>query len=78
MKYNSVDNAEQFIAEQVAWCMNNRYENFTIWSNGVELRACTDTVEGKIPIEEAFRNGELKCKGYWKAIIFRNGHRVEF
>lgn len=78
MKYNSVENAERFITEQIAWCMENRYYDFTIWSNGEELVACTDTMTGKKPITEAFRNGELKNNGYWKAIIFRNGHRVEF
>ena len=78
MKYNSVNNAEQFITEQIAWCKANGYPNFTIWSNGEELHACTDTVEGKKPIEEVFRNAELKTKNFWKAIIYRNGYRVEF
>lgn len=78
MKYNSVENAEQFITEQIEWCKTNGYLDFTIWSNGEELHACTDTMTGKKPIEEAIRNGELKYKGFWKAIIFRNGHRVEF
>lgn len=78
MKYNSIENAERFIAEQIAYCKANGDQNFTIWSNGEELIARTDTVTGKKPIEEAFRNGELKTNGYWKAIIFRNGHRVEY
>ena len=78
MRYNSVENAEQFITEQIKWCLDNRYEDFTIWSNGEELQACTDTVTGKKPITEAIRNGELKSKGFWKAIIYRNGYRVEF
>lgn len=78
MKYNSIENAQQFITEQVAWCKTNGYLDFTIWSNGEELHACTDTVTGKKPIEEAFRNGELKNNGFWKAIIFRNGYRVEY
>jgi hypothetical protein len=47
MAYNSVENAERFITEQVAWCLANKYFDFTIWSNGKELTACTDTVTGK-------------------------------
>lgn len=78
MKYNSIENAEQFITEQITWAKENGYEDFTIWSNGEELRACIDTVTGKKPIIEAMRNGELKNKGFWKALIFRNGYRVEF
>jgi hypothetical protein len=78
MKYNSVENAKQFISDQIKWCKTNKYLNFTIWSNGKELHACTDTVTGKKPIEEAMRNGELKYKGFWKAIIYRDGHRIEF
>ena len=78
MKYNSIENAERFIADQINYCKTNGDQNFTIWSNGKELRACVDTVTGKKPIEEAFRNGELKTNGYWKAIIFRNGYRVEY
>lgn len=77
MKYNSIDNAKQFITDQINWCKANRYPNFTIWSNGKDLQACTDTITGKKPFTEALRNGELKNKGYWKAIIYRDGHRVE-
>lgn len=77
-KYNSVDNAEQFITDQIRFCKANGFLDFTIWSNGEELMACTDTVTGKKPIDEAVRNGEMKYKGFWKAIIYRNGYRVEF
>ena len=76
-KYNSVENAEQFITEQIAWAKANRYEDFTIWSNGEELHACIDTVEGKKDIAEVFRNADLKRNGFWKAIIYRSGCRVE-
>lgn len=76
-KYNSVENAEQFITDQINWCRANGYKDFTIWSNGKELSACLDTVSGKKPIEEAFHNIDLERNGYWKAIIFRNGYRVE-
>lgn len=78
MRYNSVENAEQFITEQISWCLANGYKDFTIWSNGEELQACTDTVTGKKPITEVLRDGELKTKEYWKAIIYRSGYRVEF
>lgn len=77
MKYNSVENAAQFFRDQIAWCIMNGYKDFTIWSNGNELRGCIDTVNDKKPIEEVFRNGELKTLGFWKALIFRNGHQVE-
>lgn len=76
-KYNSVENAEQFITEQIAWCRNNGHKDFTIWSNGKELSACVDTVAGKKSLTEVLINGDLKAKGFWKAIIFRNGYRVE-
>ena len=78
MKYNSVENAERFITEQIEWCRVNGYKDFTIWSNGKELQACTDTMKGKQPFVEAIRNKELQEKGFWKAIIYRNGYRVEF
>ena len=77
MKYNSVENTTQFLKDTLAWCKANKYKDFTIWSNGQELRGCIDTVNGKKPIEEVFRNGELKTQGFWKALIFRNGYQVE-
>lgn len=74
MKYNSVENAQVFITEQIEWCEANRHENFTIWSNGKELEAKLD--------EDTFwdevKDKELIEAGFWKAIQYRNGHRVEY
>ena len=74
MKYNSIENAEQFITEQVAWCKMNHYGDFTIWSNGKELVAMLDNND----LSLAMRRGELKSKGYWKALQFVNGYQVEY
>lgn len=73
MKYNSVENAERFITDQMTWCKQNGYKNFTIWSNGDDLVAKVDTKD----IVNRMQDGELKSKGYWKAIQFENGYRVE-
>lgn len=74
MKYNSVENAERFITEQIEWCKINGYKNFIIWSNGKELAATLVTKD----IANIFSRCELEEKGFWKAIIFENGYRVEF
>lgn len=74
MKYNSVKNAERFITEQIEWCKTNGYKNFIIWSNGEELHATLVTKD----IANIFSRCELEEKGFWKAIIFENGYRVEF
>lgn len=71
-KYNSVENAEKFIEEQVAWCLTNGYKDFTIWSNGKELQAVTDDND----FASVFRRGELKTTGYWKALQIVNGKQV--
>lgn len=73
MKYNAIENAENFIKDQIEWARANRYGNFTIWSNGKELTAKIDTGD----FVDRMRNGELKTNGFWKAIIFENGYRVE-
>jgi len=75
MKYNSVENAKQFIEEQIQWCKANRYGNFTIWSNGKEL---VGQLDDEKDIVNKMMCGELKAKGYWRAIQFVNGYRVEF
>ena len=68
MKYNSINNAEQFITEQIAWAKANGYGNFIIWSNGIELVA---TLVQK-DLANVFQRCELQEKGYWKAIIFKD------
>lgn len=75
MKYNSVENAERFITDQIAWCKANGYGNFIIWSNGEELAG---TLVDHHDLANIFSRCELEEKGYWKAMIFENGHRVEF
>ena len=61
MKYNSVENAKQFIEEQIQWCKANRYGNFTIWSNGKEL---VGQLDDEKDIVNKMMCGELKAKGY--------------
>ena len=73
MKYNSVENAKKFIADQIAWCRSNGYENFTIWSNGKELQARVDDFNAVYDMQE----GELFSAGWWKAIIFENSNRIK-
>ena len=73
-KYNSVENASQFIADQVEWCKNNGYGNFTIWSNGKELQAMLDRND----IVTKILYGELESNGFWKAIQFVNGKQLEY
>lgn len=74
MKYNSVENAKQFIEEQIQWCKDNGYKNFSIWSNGKELQAMIDDND----IVTSMERGRLKTNGYWKAIWFENGYQVEY
>lgn len=74
MKYNAIENAEQFIKDQVEWVKANGYKDFTIWSNGKELVAKLDSND----IASTFQNVDLKNAGYWKAMQFVNGYRVEF
>lgn len=73
-KYNSIKNAETFAREQIAWAKANGYTNFIIWSNGNELAA---TIVEK-NLENIFQRCELEEKGFWKAIEFVNGCRVEY
>lgn len=72
MKYNSVENAEVFLKEQVEWALANGYKDFSVWSNGKELQAVLDTNE----ISWALVRGELKIKGYWRAFRMVNGEQV--
>ena len=72
IKYNSVENAERFLKEQIEWCLTNGYENFSVWSNGEELQCVLDDND----IATAMRRGELKCKGYWRAFRMTNGRQV--
>lgn len=72
-KYNSLENAETFITDQIAWAKANRYGDFIIWSNGEELVATLIQKD----IANILQRCELEEKGYWKAIIFENGYRVE-
>ncbi len=74
MKYNSIENAEVFIKEQIEWALGNGYQNFTIYSNGEELRALIDNKD----IALIFAKLDLEREGYWKAVQFVNGHRVEY
>lgn len=75
MKYNSVENAEKFIKEQIGWAKQNGYENFIIWSNGVELSA---TIVNHNDLANIFIRCDLERAGFWKALVFENGHRVEY
>ena len=72
MKYNSVENAETFLREQVAWCLSNGYKDFSIWSNGEELRCLSDSND----IGDVFARGEVKSKGFWRAFRMINGEQV--
>lgn len=72
MKYNSVDNAEVFLREQVKWCLDNGYKDFSIWSNGKELECVTDDND----ITMVMKRGELKTKGYWRAFRMVDGKQV--
>lgn len=74
MRYNSIANAQKFITEQMAWAADNGYKDITIWSNGEELRAKIDSED----IASKFQDIDFERDGFFKAIIFRNGHRVEF
>lgn len=74
MKYNSIANAEKFIKEQIEWAKQNGYGNFIIWSNGKEL--CATIVENTI--SNIFCRMDIEEKGFWKAIVYENGYRVEY
>lgn len=71
-KYNSVENAENFLKEQISWCLENGYENFSVWSNGEELQCVLDNSD----IVTAMHRGELKSKNYWRAFRMVNGEQV--
>ena len=73
MKYNSVENAERFLKEQIAWCLANGYKDFSVWSNGKDLQCCLDS-EGDLGA--IFQRVELKNKGYWRAFRMVNGVQV--
>lgn len=72
MKYNSVENAENFLNEQINWCLSNGYKNFSVWSNGEELQCVLDDND----IITAMMRGELKRKNYWRAFRMINGEQV--
>ena len=72
MKYNSVENAETFLREQVEWVLRNGYKDFSIWSNGKELVALLDDND----IVTAMERGRLKYNGYWRAFRMVNGEQV--
>lgn len=72
MKYNSVENAERFLREQVEWCLANGYKDFSVWSNGEDLQCVLDNND----IAMAMRRGELKTKNYWRAFRMVNGKQV--
>lgn len=72
MKYNSIENAEKFLKEQVEWCLTNGYKNFSVWSNGKELQCVLDDND----IATAMIRGELKHKGYWRAFMMVDGKQV--
>ena len=72
MKYNSVENAENFLKEQISWCLANGYKDFTEWSNGEELLCVLDDND----IVTAMYRGEIKSKGYWRAFRMVNGEQV--
>lgn len=72
MKYNSVENAEVFLQEQVAWCLANGYNDFSVWSNGKELWCLLDDND----LMSAMQRGELKKKGYWRAFRMVDGKQV--
>lgn len=72
MKYNSVENAEVFLKEQVEWALKNGYKNMSVWSNGKELQCVVDDND----IATAMYRGELKYKGYWRAFRMVDGQQV--
>lgn len=72
MKYNSVENAENFLKDQISWCLANGYKDFSIWSNGKELQCVLDDNH----ILTVMRRGELKTKNYWRAFRMVNGEQV--
>ena len=72
VKFNSVDNAEEFLKWNLEFAKLNNILNFTIWSNGKDLVAIPDDNN----IANIMQRGELKYKGYWKAFLFENGHQV--
>ena len=71
IKYNSVENAEQFLNDQIEFALKNHID-FSVWSNGVELQAIPDTNE-LMPILD---RAELKNKGYWRAFRMVDGKQV--
>jgi hypothetical protein len=71
-KYNSVENAERFLKDQIDWCLGNGYNSFSVWSNGEELQCVSDDND----LTTAMRRGELKSKGYWRAFRMVDGHQV--
>lgn len=73
MKYNSIENASNFIPEQIRWAKDNGYQNFIIWSNGKELIATLVLPD----IANVFQRCDLKKQGYWKAIVFENGNQID-
>ena len=72
MKYNSIENAERFLKEQIEWCLINGYKNFSIWSNGKELVCALDNND----ISWIILRGELKTKGYWRTFRMIEGKQV--
>lgn len=74
MKYNSIENAEKFITEQIEWARTNGHGNFIIWSNGEELAA---TIIDDNDLGNIFTRCDLEKQGFWKAMVFEGGYRVE-
>ena len=72
MKYNSVENAEKFLQDQIKWCKENGYLNFSIWSNGKELRCLGDSND----IGDIFARVEAQREGYWRAFRMIDGVQV--
>lgn len=72
-KFNSIENAQEFLKWNIEFARLNNILNFTIWSNGKELQAVVDDND----IGSVMQRGELKYKGFWKAFIWENGHQVE-
>lgn len=72
MKYNSVENAENFLKDQIEWALANGYKDFSVWSNGKELQAVLDNND----LASSMMRGDLKYKGYWKAFQMVDGKQV--
>ena len=70
MKYNSVENAERFLQDQMNWCIANGYKDFSIWSNGEELMCLSDDTND---LGMIFSKVDAQRKGFWRAFRMVNG-----